>query len=212
MSGDGYDFWLLDLDGTVVDIERPYIHGTIGEVGDRLGHEFTDRETELLWYGLGNAREKILDGADIDPERFWETFHAVEEPGPRAESTYVYADADAFLSTVEEPVGVVTHCQEYLTTPILSELGISDQFETVVCCDDQTGWKPDPSPVRLAMSEMGVGYNGHEGAMAGDHPEDVQAAHNAGLNGIHVSRHERNWEGDRVLDDRRVSALTDLGV
>ena len=211
MTGGEYDFWLLDLDGTVVDIERSYIHETISEVGDRLGQEFTNYEAELLWYGIGNAREEILTGAGLDAEHFWKTFHSVEEPRSRGESTYVYDDAEAFISRVEAPVGVVTHCQAYLTEPILESLDIDDWFETVVCCDDETGWKPDPSPVRLAMRDMGVGYNGHEGAMAGDTPEDVQAAHNAGLDGIHVSRENRNWAGDRVLGDYRISRLTELG-
>ncbi len=210
MMGSGYDFWLLDLDGTVVDIEQSYVHETIGEVADRLGTGFTDREAELLWYGLGNARAEILEADGIDPGRFWETFHAVEDPGPRSEATYVYDDAEAFVSRIDVPVGVVTHCQEYLTRPVLETLDIHDWFETVVCCDDETGWKPDPSPVRQAIHEMGMGHNGHAGAMAGDHPEDVQAAHNAGLDGVHVSRHDRNWPGDRVVDGRRVSALTDL--
>jgi len=210
MAGSRYDFWLLDLDGTVVDIERRYIHETIQEVGNRLGREFTDREAELLWYGIGNARETLLVDSDLDPDRFWEAFHAVEEPGTRAAATYVYDDAETFISRTDTPVGVVTHCQEYLTTPVLAELDIADWFETVICCDEETGWKPDPAPVRIAMAEMGVAHNGHTGAMAGDTPADVEAAQNAGLDGIHVSRRARNWDGDRVLGDRRVSALTDL--
>lgn len=212
MPGSEYDFWLLDFDGTVVDIEQSYIHETIGEVGDRLGHGFTDFEAELLWYGLGSAREQLFDGTGIDPGHFWETFHSVEQPGARAEATYVYADAETFLSGLDRPAGIVTHCQEYLTRPILRDLDIEDWFDAVVCCSDETGWKPDPTPVELAMDDLGVGYNGHAGAMAGDLPHDVEAARNAGLDAIHVSRHDRNWEGDRVLGDRRVSALTDLSV
>jgi len=204
-----YDFWLLDLDGTVVDIEQSYIHETMGEVAHRLCWDLSNPEAELLWYGLGNAREELLAEAGIDAEQFWETFHAVEEPTSRAEATYVYADAAAFVPTVRAPVGVVTHCQQYLTEPVLERLGIGDWFETVVCCSDETGWKPDPTPVELAMREMGVD-GGHAGAMAGDLPHDIQAARNAGLDAIHVSRHDRNWEGKRVLGDRRVSALTDL--
>jgi len=210
MTGSGYDFWLLDLDGTVLDVGQSYIHETMREVGHRLDYDFSARETELLWYGIGNARETLFADAGIDPDRFWRTFHAVEEPTRRGKSTYVYDDAAAFVSRADAPVGVVTHCQEYLTRPILDRLGIEDWFETVVCCDDETGWKPDPDPVELAMDEMDVGHNGHAGAMAGDMPADVRAAHNAGLDGIHVSRPDRNWEGDRVLGYRRVSALTDL--
>jgi phosphoglycolate phosphatase len=210
MAGRTYDFWLLDLDGTVVDIEQPYIHEVIDEVGDRLGHGFTDREAELLWYGIGNARAELLTEAGIDRERFWDEFHAVEEPVSRADATYVYDDAADFVPELAGPVGVVTHCQEYLTEPVLERLDIADWFDTVVCCSDETGWKPDPAPVEIAMRELGVGHNGHVGAMAGDDPQDVRAAHNAGIDGIHVSRPERNWDGERVLGDHRVSELTSL--
>ncbi|WP_340098136.1 HAD family hydrolase [Salinibaculum salinum] len=210
MAGDDYDFWLLDLDGTVVDIEQPYIHEVVGEIGDRLGHEFTDREAELLWYGIGNAREQLFAKSDIDQDRFWNVFHEVEDPITRAESTYVYDDAANFVSGLDIPVGVVTHCQEYLTGPVLERLDIADWFDTVVCCSDETGWKPDPTPVEMAMSELGVAHNGHVGAMVGDDPTDVEAAHNAGIDGIHVSRPSRNWEGTRVLGADRVAALTDL--
>jgi len=209
MTGRDYDFWLLDFDGTVVDIEQSYVHDTVQTVGDRLGYEFTDEETELLWYGMGNAREELL-GDRRDQERFWEVFHDVEEPDSRAAATYLYDDAEAFLEWTDRPIGVVTHCQAYLTEPVMAELGIGEHFEAVVCCTDETGWKPDPEPVELAMAKLGVADNGHAGAMAGDLPADVRAAHNAGLDAVHVSRHDRNWEGDRVLGDERVSSLTDL--
>lgn len=209
MTGSAYDFWLVDLDGTVVDIEQSYIHEVLAEVGDRLGQAFTDFEAELLWYGIGNAREEILDGSSVDRERFWDVFHAVEDPRSRAGATYVYDGAAEFVAEVDSPLGVVTHCQEYLTVPVLDHLDITDWFDTVVCCSDETGWKPDPTPVEIAMRDLGVG-TGLAGAMVGDDPADVQAAHNAGLDGIHVSRPRRNWAGKRVLGDRRVSTLADL--
>jgi len=210
MVGRTYDFWLLDLDGTVVDIEQSYIHDVVGEIGDRLGHSFTDFEAELLWYGTGNARGEILSGAGIDREHFWEAFHDVEEPESRADATYVYDDAADVVPELGGPVGVVTHCQEYLTGPVLQRLDIADWFDTVVCCTDETGWKPDPTPVEMAMRDLGVAHNGHVGAMVGDAPEDVQAAHNAGIDGVHVTRPDRNWAGERVVDAERVAALTDL--
>jgi phosphoglycolate phosphatase len=210
MAGSEYDFWLLDLDGTVVDIEQPYIHEVIGEVGDRLGYSFTDREAELLWYGLGNAREQLLVEGEIDPGRFWDVFHEVEEPHTRADATYVYDDAADFVPALDTPVGLVTHCQEYLTGPVLERLDIADWFDTVVCCSDETGWKPDPTPVEMAMTDLGVGGNGHVGAMVGDDPADVEAAHNAGIDGVHVSRPNRNWPGQRVVGDDRVGELTAL--
>jgi phosphoglycolate phosphatase len=209
MAQHAYDFWLLDLDGTVVDVETSYVHEVCNDVGDRLGVSFTGQEAEQLWYGFGGARDRVLSSAGVDPERFWEVFHDVEQPRARAGATHLYPDAEEFVSRVDEPLGVVTHCQEYLTGPVLDRLDIGDWFDTVVCCTEETGWKPDPRPVEMAMADLGVGHNGHEGALVGDDPQDVGAAHNAGLAGIHLQRHDPERFG-RQPAGHRVGALTDL--
>jgi phosphoglycolate phosphatase len=206
---DDYDFWLFDLDGTLVDIEPWYPRSVLSTVGDRLGHTFTDREMEILWYGVGGTRDQHLREWDVDPATFWETFHDVEDPQRRAEATYLYDDA-AFVGDIDGPVGLVTHCQPFLTGPVLDALDIGDWFDAVVCCDDEVGWKPDPNPVELTMAQMDVGYNGHAGVLAGDDPYDVGAAWNAGLDAVHVERHDPERRGQCVLGDHRVDSLTEL--
>jgi len=210
MPGRPYDFWLLDLDGTVVDIEESYVHEVMGEVGDRLGSAFSPAEAERLWYEVDAEREAVLEAHDVTPESFWETFHAVEDPVSRAEATYVYDDAAEFVPARDRPVGLVTHCQPYLTEPILDALDIADWFDAVVCCTEETGWKPDPRPMELAMNGLDVGGNGHRGVMVGDAPSDVGAARNAGLDAVHVQRHERLAESTPSLGDHRVTTLTDV--
>jgi len=76
MNSEEYDFWLLDLDGTLVDIERPYIYDVFDGVGERLDTSFTDREAELVWYGIGDARNEVLEQKGVDLPRFWDVFHA----------------------------------------------------------------------------------------------------------------------------------------
>ncbi len=210
MSRSTYDFWLLDLDGTVVDVETSYIYDTIETVGDRMGISFSGHESELLWYGLGQTRDRILSDAGVDPAEFWTVFHDVEEPERRAAATHLYPDAEEFILNTETDIGVVTHCQEYLTGPVLDELDITDWFETVVCCTDETGWKPDPRPVTMAMEQLGVADNGKTGALVGDNGQDIGAAWNAGLDGIHVRRHDPDQFGQCICGDRRVDALTEL--
>ncbi|MBV0924695.1 HAD family hydrolase [Halomicroarcula limicola] len=205
-----YDFWLFDLDGTLIDVDPGYPPAVIARVGERLGHGFSDEEATRLWYGQGDAREDLLAERDISPEQFWSAFHEEEDPRERAEATYLYDDAERFLADRAEPVGLVTHCQEYLTDPVLDALDIADWFDTVVCCDDDIGWKPDPAPLYRAMDEMGVGHNGHVGAMAGDNPGDIGAARNAGLDGIHVAREEDTDRDRCVRGDHRVTSLLDL--
>ena len=202
-----YDFWLLDLDGTLVDIEPAYIHSVFDGIGDRLGYDFTDREAEAVWYDLGDIGTGVLAEREVSAIEFWEVFHEVEEPLARAESTYLYDDA-AFVAAIDEPVGLVTHCQRYLTEPVLDALDIADWFDVVVCCDDEIGWKPDPTPLYRAIEELRV--TGTDGVLAGDGPHDVGAAWNAGLDAVHIERHGHERRGGCVLGDYRIESFSDL--
>ena len=209
MDTDAYDFWLFDLDGTLVDIEWAYTRDVFDRVGDRLGRQFTDREAEILWHGMGGARDPQLRAWGIDPVEFWAIFHDEEQPQARAEATYLHDDAVDLIGALDVPIGVVTHCQPFLTGPILEHLDIADWFETVVCCGDQLGWKPDAAPVSHAMANMGVGPDQH-GVLAGDAESDIGAAWNAGLDGVHIERHDPARRGRCVLGDYRVDSFETL--
>ena len=204
MDPAGYDFWLCDLDGTLVDVEPDYVRQLFDRVGERLDRPFTDHEVETLWHGLAGQRNALLRSWDLDVERFWETLHAVEDPTARAAATYLHDDARAFLAELDTPVGVVTHCQRHLTDPVLDHLNLENRFDTVVCCTGEIGWKPDPAPVELAMDEMDVSGRG---ALVGDGAHDVAAAWNAGLDGVHLERHGHDRRGRCVRADHRIHDL-----
>ena len=209
-----YDFWLFDLDGTLVDAEWSYTREVFDRVGQRLGREFTDREAEVIWHGLGGARDPQLRAWGIDPEEFWPAFHAVEDPQARAEATYLHDDAAALVSELvaaDVPVGVVTHCQEFLAEPVIDHLDVGDWFDAFVSCTPEIGWKPDPAPVQHAIERLGLDASQPgRGVLAGDGASDVEAAWNAGLEGIHVERHSPHQRGRCVLADYRVSSFDEL--
>ena len=202
-----YDYWLLDLDGTVVDVESGYIYDVFEEVGERIGHGFSQEQAEILWHGLGGFRNSQLERWNVDPAAFWAAFHEVEDGETRADHAFVYPDAERF-ATHEGPLGVVTHSQPYLVEPVLDKLDIRDWFDTVLCCSDETGWKPDPAPVRTVVNELGV--TDGQGVLAGDGPQDIGAAWNAGLDGVHVERHGPERRGMCVLGDHRVESFDEL--
>ena len=209
MSRRSYDMWLFDLDGTLVDVAPSYIHETLGEVGNRLGFGFTPAETEAIWHGFGGGANRLLRDRGVEVDAFWETFHDVEDPAARAEAAFLYDDA-AWVGDLDRPVGLVTHCQSYLTEPVLDRLDIGDWFDAVVCCDESTGWKPDPRPVEVALADLRVGPD-PSGPLIGDGAADVGAAWNAGLEGIHVERHGHERRGCCVLGDQRFRSLAPLG-
>ena len=208
MVADAYDFWLFDLDGTLVDAEWAYTRDVFDRVGDRIGRRFSDREAYVLWHGLTGARNDQLAAWGIDPEAFWSAFHAEEDPQIRAEHTFLHDDA-TFVAELDRPVGLVTHCQRFLAEPVLDHLDVRDWFDVVVCCNDDTGWKPDPAPVELATNALGVPDEAR-GVLAGDGSNDVVAAWNAGLDAIHVERHGHDRRGHCVRGDHRVSHFADL--
>ena len=208
-----YDFHLFDLDGTLVDAEWSYTRTVFDRVGDRLGRGFSDREAYVLWHGLGGPRGDTLRELGVDPDAFWPAFHAVEDPIARAEATYLHDDAARLLDRVDDaggPTGLVTHCQRFLAEPVLDRVDLDGRFDAVICCTDETGWKPDPDPLELAMRELGVDPGGDRGYYAGDGESDVGAAWNAGVDAVHVERVGHEDRGRCVLGDRRVGRLDEL--
>jgi phosphoglycolate phosphatase len=203
-----YDVWLFDLDGTLVDTEWSYTREVFDRVGDRVGHEFSDYQAEVLWHGLGGSRDDQLREWGFDPGAFWRAFHDVEDPVERADATYLYDDA-AHVADLDDPVGLVTHCAEFLAEPVLDSLDIGDWFDVVVCCDDDIGWKPDPQPIEHALCDMDATPD-HDGVYIGDASSDVGAAQNAGLDGVHVERHDPHKRGHCVLGDHRIESFDEL--
>jgi phosphoglycolate phosphatase len=214
MVSDAYDVWLFDLDGTLVDAEWSYTREVFDRVGDRLGREFTDREAEIVWHGLGGARDPQLRAWGISPDEFWPAFHDVEDPQARAEATYLHEDAAELVADLaggDAPVGVVTHCQQFLADPVIDHLDVRDWFDAVVCCTEEVGWKPDPAPVHHTIRALGLDpADPGRGVLAGDGASDIGAAWNAGLDGIHVERHSPERRGQCVLADYRVDAFSAL--
>jgi phosphoglycolate phosphatase len=207
MTSPTYDHWVFDLDGTLIDVEPAYIHDVFERVGDRLGHGFTDEQAETIWHGLGGFRNHQLAAWGVDVDAFWEAFHAEEDGIARAEATFLHEDA-AIVGELEAPTVLVTHCQEHLTDPVLETLDIRDWFDAVVCCTEETGWKPDPEPVHMALNAAGA--NGGSGVLIGDGPQDVGAAWNAGLDGAHVERHSHERRGLCVVGDHRLERVDEL--
>ncbi len=204
-----YDVCLFDLDGTLVDVEWRYVRDVFDEVADRLGREFTDRQAEVLWHGLGGPRNALLRDLGVEVEQFWTEFDDVADPETRAAETFLYDDA-AFVGDLDRPTALVTHCPPEVTSVVLREVGIRDWFDAVVCCGEDTGWKPDPAPVETALRELDVADP--RGVLAGDSAHDVGAAWNAGLDGVHVERHDPERRQQCVLGDYRIESFRELQV
>ncbi len=199
-----FDCHLFDLDGVLVDVEDSYRRKIFDEVGEVTGRHYTDRQIKELWHGVGGeSREEILRSWGEDPRAFWRVFDWFDAPERRLEHTYVYSDADA-LSSIEGPVGVVTHSPRELAIPALERADLLDVVDEVVPCSYETGYKPDPAPIEICLERLGV-EGDSDVAMVGDSECDVHGAWNAGITGGHVDR-----IGHPVPADFRVENLREL--
>lgn len=180
-----YDFWLLDLDGTIITVEEEYAVSTIQSVLEGMGASVGPDIATRIWYGRAGLRNELLREAGVEPDTFWDAFHRIERPEARAAATRLHDDAHV-VPELPAPRGVVTHCQRYLTEPIMAKLEIEPWFDTVVCCSDERGWKPDPTPVKDAIDRLDP--SGDHGVLVGDSLADVQAAHNADIEAVFIDR------------------------
>jgi phosphoglycolate phosphatase-like HAD superfamily hydrolase len=54
------DCWLLDLDGTLIDVEDRFVHEVMWRVGERLGPAFHADDAERLWDEHAPDRAAVL--------------------------------------------------------------------------------------------------------------------------------------------------------
>jgi phosphoglycolate phosphatase-like HAD superfamily hydrolase len=98
------------------------------------------------------------------------------------------------------PLAVVTGRPREEARWFLEREGIADLFRAVVCMEDAAR-KPDPAPVRLALTRLGV----RRAWMVGNTPDDVRAAAGANVVPLGVVA-----PGDDL--SATAAALTDAGA
>jgi len=177
MAEPAYDAILFDLDGTLVAPRFEHVRRVFDDVGDRVGYAFTDEEARRLWHGLGAPRNEQLRELGLDVAEFWRVFDATENPQERAAAMEVHEDA-AIAAELDAPTALVTHCPPEPTAAVLDHHDLDAWFDAVVCCSDELGWKPDPSPLVHALSELGMDHLADvaDGQVAADGGQEATTA------------------------------------
>ncbi|SFR49791.1 HAD family hydrolase [Thiomicrospira sp. ALE5] len=83
------------------------------------------------------------------------------------------------LAEINMPWGIVTNKPQGLTEHLLNHFSFPSAPKTVICGDTLAVRKPDPEPMLLAASECGV--DPERCLYLGDHPRDIEAGINAGM-------------------------------
>jgi phosphoglycolate phosphatase len=179
---------LLDLDGTLVD-SLPDLVDVLNQVlGDFGVPRLTAAEAKpMVGDGTPKLVERALAARGVTPDQIrpaQSRFLTLYEARP-ARLSRSYAGVPEVL---EELTGtgwvcaVCTNKPERATRVMLSELDLDRFFRAVITGDTLPQKKPDPAPVRAALSALEV--KPHRAVTVGDHANDLRAAAGAGIRSI----------------------------
>ncbi|WP_451977866.1 phosphoglycolate phosphatase [Azospirillum endophyticum] len=207
---------LFDLDGTLID-SAPHL----GHALNRLLGEWGRRSVSDAM-----LRSLIGDGPRLLVER---GFAATGRPLPAEEAEtalarflhlYAALPADpasvypgvrqtlARLAGAGHPIGLCTNKPHAIARDLLDGLGLLPFFSAVVGGDSLPQRKPAPDPLLAALAELKGPKAG--AVMVGDGPNDVAAAHAAGIASILVSYGYARGELAGLSADLLIDHFTDL--
>jgi phosphoglycolate phosphatase len=185
---------LIDVDGTMVD-SVPDLAYCVDELMKALDRPARGEAQVRNWVGNGVerlVRRALVGQLDGEPP---------EEDFARAYPIFVelYAvntsrrsrlypgvrEGIDWLKSRGYRLGCVTNKAARFTLPLLTDLGVRDDFELVVSGDTLPVKKPSPAPLLHAVRHFGVAAG--ESLMVGDSVSDVRAARAAGFQIVCVS-------------------------
>jgi phosphoglycolate phosphatase len=176
---------VFDLDGTLVDTLPDLVvalNAALAELGAAAVPPIVVRTT--LHGGLEASAAGALRYLDL-PESMAEPLvlaygrHYDRAPARRS---VVYDGVPELLSRLVRDgvrVGVCTNKRAAQAERVLEATGLAPRIATVVGADTCGRRKPDPAPLRLSVSRLGVGAA--EAVFVGDSLVDVQTARAAGI-------------------------------
>ena len=204
---------LFDLDGTLID-SVPDLLVAVNATHRELGLPERDEAGVRTW--VGNGIERLVERALVDD------VHGMPDPALFAEAMPIfkrhYAESNGKFSRVfpgvqagidhvkslGRHIGCVTNKAAAFTLPLLRDMGLLDQFETVIAGDSLPQKKPDPAPLIYAAGWFRV--HPGEALMIGDSISDVKAARAAGFSiicmsyGYNHGEDIRHYHPDAVID------------
>ena len=172
----------FDWDGTLIDSAEPSFRTycrVFGAYGLAFDRELFARSYSPDWYRtyeiVGLPRKHWRRADDM-----WLSHYAEEEatllPGVE--------EGLASLASAGLSAGLVTSGSRSRIEKELTALGLAGRFAALVCSEDSPKRKPDPEPLRVGLTRVGVVPG--EAACVGDSPEDVAMARAAGVYSVGI--------------------------
>jgi len=201
---------LFDMDGTLLDTAPDFIAVAQAMRQARGLSRIPDQQVRDVV--SGGARAMVLSAFDVDPlsEEF-ETLRLEfldRYQDHCAVESQLYDGMAQLLSEIEAADllwGVVTNKPLRFAEPIMQQLGLSARSAVLVCPDHVSKSKPDPEPMLLACSHLGLEPS--TTLFVGDDLRDIESGRAAGSRTaavrygyIHPHDNPDEWGADIVID------------
>jgi pyrophosphatase PpaX len=176
-----YDAVLYDLDGTLLDsfglILESFRHTRRVHFGDVI-------DDAIFRNGIGTplrAQLGTMARSEAELEAMVTTYvtHNLEHHDSLVSAYEGAVESVEKLRDAGIKLALVTSKMRRGAEMGLRFLGLMDAFPVQVCADDVTRGKPDPEPVLLALSQLGVEPG--RAAFVGDSPHDILSGNAAGV-------------------------------
>ena len=204
---------LFDMDGTLLDTAPDFIavcqamlaaHGRAPIDAQRIADVVS-----------GGARAMVAATFDMDPEA--DGFETLRQEfldryqDHCAVYSRLYDGMPELLESIERANliwGVVTNKPVRFAEPIMQQLGLAERSAVLVCPDHVTNSKPDPEPLLLACSQLGI--DPAQVLFIGDDLRDIESGRAAGTKTaavrygyIHPEDNPAHWGADVIVDHPR---------
>jgi HAD superfamily hydrolase (TIGR01549 family) len=178
------DAILFDWDGTLADTLGAIYRANV-EVMAALGLPFDPAiyrrhfapDWRVMYERLGVPADRLEEAN----ERWWAALDETDTvlfPGVR--------EMLRRLASAGHPLGIVTAGRSDRVGAELRRHGIEPLFGVIVYGDDGRAQKPDPAPLRLALTALGVADRPSASTYVGDTPDDMRMAVAAGVRAVGI--------------------------
>jgi HAD superfamily hydrolase (TIGR01549 family) len=198
---------LFDWDGTLVDSAQlglTAFEQAFAALGVAFDHEIYRAVYSPNWYSvyeaMGLPKEKWQLADELWVQHYGEQ---TAEPVPGAQATLLSLRLKGYQ------LGVVSSGSECRVTREISELGLENFFETVICNEQMENKKPHPEGLETAMRSLASVSEAT--CYVGDSPEDIEMGKRANMLTVGVtSGYPTSWKLKSHNPDILLESLAEL--
>jgi len=201
---------LFDLDGTLID--------TAPDMANALNILLQEEDKQTLAYDIirpvvSNGSIALVNlgfGDNVEEnqlrylkERYLEIYQQY-----LCVDSVLFNGMESLLNKIEQQGsnwGVVTNKPEWLTRPLMQQIGLTDRAACIISGDTTHNRKPHPEPMYLACKQ--ANSKPHECIYIGDAKRDIEAGKNAGMKTIVAAygyigdwENINEWQADYIIE------------